>query len=80
MMREQFDRNLTRWHSILQALPEHGTARVMALMCACDQVATYVADGLDRSEAVNDLEQLASSHGLNDKPVVDWIIARALDE
>jgi hypothetical protein len=79
-VREHFDRNLTRWHSILQALPEHGIARVMALMCACDQVAIYVAEGLDRSQAINDLERLASSHGLDDKLVVDWIITRALDE
>jgi hypothetical protein len=80
MMREQFDQTMAGWHSILEALPEHGTARATAFMTAADMAALYVAAGLDRDEVCDDLERLATAHGLDDDDAVKWIIMRALDE
>ena len=59
MTRARFDQSLTRWHAILAALPHEGTVRVTAFMTAADEVAGYVANGLDRTEATDELLQLA---------------------
>jgi hypothetical protein len=79
-IRARFDHTVTRWHAILQALPEHGTARVTAFMTAADQASMYVDVGLSPVEAHDELHRLASAHGLDDDDAVKWIIMRALDD
>jgi hypothetical protein len=79
MMRARFDHSLTRWHAILAALPEQGTVRVTAFMTVADEVAGYVAGGLDRQEAAAELARLAFAHGLVDPDAVQWIISRAFN-
>jgi hypothetical protein len=78
-VRARFDQSLTRWHAILAALPHEGTVRVTAFMTLADEVAGYVANGLDRTEATDELLQLACARGLNDADAVQWIISRAFD-
>jgi hypothetical protein len=80
IMRERFDRSVERWRFILTALPEHGITRITAFMAAADEASVYVYAGLDRLEARDELQALASRCGLADEDAIKWIITRALDD
>lgn len=52
-------------------------ARLEIFINACAEAASYVAKGLDRAVATAELHEIASSHGLDDRAAVQFIINRA---
>jgi AAA domain len=71
----QWAQGFASWHKVLSAVPQETRALVFAN--ACTEIAAYVAKGLDKVVAVDELASMASAHGLDDISAVQEIIAEA---
>lgn len=56
------------------------TARLAIFTNAAGEVASYVAKGLDRIAAADELVDMAVANGLDDVDAVQWIIGRAFEQ
>lgn len=69
------------WRRILAAVPaENSTARLTIFMNCCGDAANYVAHGLDRTVAADELTSIASAYNFNDSDAVQWMIGRAFKQ
>jgi RecA-family ATPase len=72
----QFAQGVASWRKLMAAMPdEQGRWRVFE--DAAFEIARYVPKGLDRVEAVDQLQDIATAHGLADVDAVQQIIADA---
>lgn len=65
------------FRQMMAAVP--ASARVPVFMNAASEVASYVAKGLNRVVAADELHDIATAHGIDDTDAVQMIIARAFD-
>jgi len=66
------------FRKMMSAVPE--SARLPIFMNAAKEAASYVAKGLDRTAAADELTDMAIAHGLNDPEAVQWIISQAFEK
>ena len=71
----QFASGFTSWNKVLASVPAE--ARTVVFANACADVAEFVRKGLDKLVAVDALTDMATAHGLDDRDVVQEIIAEA---
>jgi hypothetical protein len=64
------------WQRVM-AQAENSAARLNVFSNAADEVASYIARGLDRTVAADKLMQIGSAYGLTDQDAMQWIMARA---
>jgi RecA-family ATPase len=73
-----FAAGFASWSRVLAAASSQDVAaRTKIFTNAADEVASYVAHGLDRAVAADELTQMATAYGLDDADQVQAIIARA---
>lgn len=72
----QFAQGVASWRKLMAAMPdEQGRWRVFE--DAAFEIARYVPKGLDRVEAIDQLQDIATAHGLTNVDAVQQIIADA---
>ena len=71
----KFAQGFASWRQILGTVPLADRARIF--INACNEVAGFVADGLDRALAADELAELAFACGLDDTDAVQATIAEA---
>lgn len=71
----KFSEGFASWRKILASVPAEALLDVFANVAS--DVATYVARGLDRMVAADELTDMAAAHGLDDADAVQQIIADA---
>lgn len=66
------------FRKMIAAAPE--SSRLPIFMNAAKEAASYVAKGLDRAAAADELVEMATAHGLSDADEVQFIIAQAFEQ
>jgi RecA-family ATPase len=73
----QYAQGFASFRKLLSAVPD--TSRVAVFSNAAAEAASYVAKGLDRTVAADELADMAVAHGLDDADAVQWIISKAFE-
>jgi hypothetical protein len=75
----QFAAGVASWRRLIAAMPDD-EGRWTVFGNAAHEIAGYVSKGLDRVEAADQLQAMATAHGLNDTDTVQQIITDAFNE
>ncbi|HXG97311.1 MAG TPA: AAA family ATPase [Gemmatimonadales bacterium] len=74
-----FEERVVSWRKLMAAMPDDA-GRWRIFEDAATDIAGYVSKGLDRVEVVDELQGIATAHGLLDVATVQQIISDALNE